>query len=177
MKIINWPVLTRKLHFWGSIAIALPVLIVIVTGILLLLRKDIDWIQPPSAKGSAQTPTIAFDSILITAKSVAKANIEDWSDIDRLDVRPAKGIIKIRAVNQWEIQIDQQTGEVLSTAYRRSDVIEAIHEGTFFHEAARLGVFMPSALVLFVLWVSGMYLFCITLASRAKKRRRLQRKA
>lgn len=177
MKTINWPVLTRKIHYWGSIAIALPVLIVIVTGILLLLRKDIDWIQPPTEKGSSQTPTITFDRILITAKSVPKANIEDWSDIDRLDVRPAKGIIKIRAVNQWEIQIDQQTSEVLSIAYRRSDVIEAIHEGTFFHDAARLGIFLPSALVLFALWISGIYLFCITLAGRVKKKRRLQRRA
>jgi hypothetical protein len=29
--------------------------------------------------------------------------IETWSDVDRLDVRPGKGMLKVRAKNRWEI--------------------------------------------------------------------------
>lgn len=176
MKEIPWQVVWRKLHFWGSVAVAIPVLIVVVSGILLLLRKDIDWIQPPTQKGAAAEPSITFDRVLEIAKSQPVGEINDWSDISRLDVRPGKGVIKIRSKNQWEIQIDSQSGVVLSTAYRRSDIIEAIHEGTFFHDAARLGIFLPSALMLLILWITGIYLFVITINKRAKKRRRLNNK-
>ena len=64
MKEIPWQVVWRKLHFWGSVAVAIPVLIVVVSGILLLLRKDIDWIQPPTQKGAAAEPSITFDRVL-----------------------------------------------------------------------------------------------------------------
>ena len=87
-------------------------------------------------------PSITFDRVLEIAKSQPVGEINDWSDISRLDVRPGKGVI---TKNQWEIQIDSQSGAVPSTAYRRSDIIEAIHEGTFFHDAARLGIFLPAA--------------------------------
>jgi uncharacterized iron-regulated membrane protein len=34
-------VLNRKIHYWASIIIALPVLLVLSTGLLLLLKKQI----------------------------------------------------------------------------------------------------------------------------------------
>ena len=43
--------INRKIHHWGSILIALPLATVLVTGVLLLLKKDLDWIQPPTIKG------------------------------------------------------------------------------------------------------------------------------
>lgn len=159
---INWKKINRKTHFWGSIICALPILIVIGTGVLLLLKKDFDWIQPPSARGVSSEPTVSFEEILIISKTVPEAKIRGWADIGRLDVRPSKGIVKVRAKNDWEIQIDFQTNEILQVAHRRSDFIESIHDGTFFHDAAKLWVFLPSSLILFVLWVTGLYLFLTT---------------
>lgn len=156
---INWKKFNRTIHYWGAIICAIPVIIVIITGVLLLLRKEIDWIQPSSAHGQGGIPEISFEQILNISKSVQQAQIESWQDINRLDVRPSRGIVKIRAKNRWEIQIDHQTMEILHIAYRRSSLIESIHEGTFFHEKVRLWLFLPSAIILFTLWVTGMYLF------------------
>ncbi|MBT4785345.1 MAG: PepSY domain-containing protein, partial [Candidatus Marinimicrobia bacterium] len=50
-KKINWSKWTRKTHYWVSAVIILPILIVIITGILLQLKKEINWIQPPTIKG------------------------------------------------------------------------------------------------------------------------------
>ena len=170
MKKIN-----RQTHYWGSFICAIPILIVIVTGIVLQLKKESSWIQPPTMRGSSGSPALTFDQILNTAKTVYEAEIVDWKDIDRLDVRPKKGVIKIRAKNRWEIQIDHQTGEVLRAAYRRSDLIESIHDGSFFHNKAKIWIFLPSAIMLLILWITGMYLFSITVLSKNKSRIRNKR--
>lgn len=160
--------LNRKTHFWGSCVCAIPVLIVITTGIVLQLKKEFAWVQPPTMRGSLGNPAITFEQILNTAKTVHEAEINDWKDIDRLDVRPKKGVIKIRSKNRWEIQIDHQTGKVMQVAYRRSDLIESIHDGSFFHDKVKIGVFLPSAIVLLILWITGVYLFIITMLQKNK---------
>lgn len=170
---INWKKVNRKTHYWGAVICAIPILIVIVTGVLLLLKKEIHWVQPPTIKGPSKVPELSFEQIMSAVKAIPEAGIENWSDVDRLDVRPNKGVIKVRANNQWEIQLDQQTMKVLQVAYRRSDFIESIHDGSYFHDVAKLGLFLPSAVILLVLWITGMYLFFITLFAkqRAKTRR------
>ena len=176
MKAIKWSSLNRKLHFWGSIIASLPVLIILITGGILLFKKQSDWIQPSTKKGEGVYPVISFDDILLEAKGEAVLNVKDWSDVDRLDVRPGKGIVKIRANNGWELQLDTQNKKHLNLAYRRSDLIEAIHTGTFFHDYVSLGVFFPATLILLLLWVTGLYLFYITIRSSRRKKRRLDRK-
>ena len=42
----NPRLLSRKAHRWGAIAVALPFLVVIATGILLQLKKNWSWVQP-----------------------------------------------------------------------------------------------------------------------------------
>ena len=151
----------RKLHRWGAILIALPFVVIIATGILLQLKKELAWVQPPSSKGIGKVPEIGFDAILAAVKDVPEAEVESWKDIDRLDVRPTKGYVKVQAVNRWEVQVDLKTAKVLQIAYRRSDLIETIHDGSWFHEEAKLWVFLPTAVVVFGLWLTGIYLFVL----------------
>ena len=161
----------RKTHRWGAIIIALPFLVVIATGLLLQIKKDVAWVQPPSAKSNDVSLNIAFDQILDIASTVEEADISSWDDVDRLDVRPDKGMVKVRAINHWEVQIDTNTGDILQIAYRRSDIIEALHDGSWFSDAAKYWVFLPSGIIVLVLWVSGMYLYFIhKLRKRENKR-------
>ena len=153
----------------------LPLLVVIITGLMLMLKKDVGWIQPPTAKGSGETNmTMSMDEILTAARSVAEAEISDWEDIDRLDVRPSKGLVKVRSENNWEIQIDLGTGAILQTKYRRSDIIESLHDGSWFSKGAKYWVFLPSGVVLLGLWATGIYLWILPYML---KRKRNQRKA
>ena len=163
--------LNRKIHHWVSIAIALPLAIVLVTGVLLLLKKDLHWIQPPTTKGEQKGLALEFDQILVIARTVPEAGIETWADVDRLDVRPGKGMLKLRAENSWEIQIDANSGRVLQVAYRRSDLIESIHDGSFFGDYAKLWIFLPAALIVIGLWITGMVLFFHPYLVRSKKRK------
>ncbi len=163
--------LNRLVHRWGSLLVAVPVLVVILTGLLLLLKKQLAWVQPPTQPGTSQELVLGFDEILEICKSVPEARIGSWDDIDRLDVRPAKGMLKVRATNSWEIQLDAKTGAILQVAYRRSDLIETLHDGSFFHDKVKLFVFLPSAVILLVLWITGIYLFLLPYLLRGKWRR------
>ncbi|MGB1814936.1 MAG: hypothetical protein ACPHJ3_06230, partial [Rubripirellula sp.] len=108
--------------------------------------------------------------VLEIAKSAPQAEIRSWDDIDRLDVRPDKGMLKVRARNRWEVQVDTATGEILQVAFRRSDLIESLHDGSFFSNGVKLGIFLPTAVVLVVLWGTGVYLFFLPKLARRKKR-------
>jgi len=55
------------------------------------------------------------------------------------------------AKNNWEIQIDTQSGTILQQAYRRSDIIESIHDGSWFHDKVKLWIFLPTGIVLLIL--------------------------
>jgi uncharacterized iron-regulated membrane protein len=161
----------RKLHRWGSIAVALPLLVVICTGILLLLKKDSAWIQPPTQRGARGELVLSFDEILAAARSAPDAGIETWDDVDRLDVRPERGVVKVRGKNRWEVQVDATNGALLQTAYRRSDLIESIHDGSYFHDAAKLWVFLPSGALLLGLWGTGLYLWLLPHLVRRRRRK------
>ena len=168
----NPRILNRKLHRWGAIATALPFLLVIVTGLLLQLKKQLAWVQPPEQRTANTVPSLSMEQILRAAQSVPEAAVTDWRDIERLDVRPAKGIVKVIANNRWEVQVDLGTGAVLQAAYRRSDLIEQLHDGSWFADAAKLWVFLPSGVVVLGLWTTGLYLFVLPFLARAQKRRR-----
>lgn len=160
---------SRSIHLWLSLVIFIPVIIVIASGLLLQVKKEFDWIQPPTQKAQNSRPTLSFDNVLNAVRQVPQANLNDWDDIDRLDVRPAKGIIKVRGKNHWEVQLNAQTGDVLQVAYRRTDTIEAIHDGSWFFDGAKLWLFLPAAILLFVLWVTGVVMLITTLKSKYRK--------
>ncbi|WP_353268631.1 PepSY domain-containing protein [Gemmatimonas sp.] len=168
----NFRIWNRKLHRWGAIATALPFLVVLGTGLLLQLKKQITWVQPAEQRTANRVPSVSMQQIFDAASSVPQTEIRSWDDIDRLDVRPGKGIVKVAAVNHWEVQVDLASGKVLQSAYRRSDLIEQMHDGSWFHEIAKLWVFLPSAVVVLGLWVTGIYLFLLPFRARAKKRER-----
>lgn len=168
----NPRVWNRRLHRWGAAAVALPFLIVLASGLLLQVKKQVAWVQPPERRGAETVPRIGFEELLAAARAVPQAGISSWEDIDRLDVRPGKGMIKVRAKSNWEIQLDGATGAVLQTAYRRSDIIASMHDGSWFHEHVKLWLFLPSALVVFALWVTGVYLYLLPYLARRTARLR-----
>ena len=169
-------VLFRKIHHWGSFIIALPLIIMIGAGILLMLKKEIEWIQPSSEKGSEReaVPMASMEDLFIAAKSVEHAGFTSWSELERADLKPGKGMIKFVSATQWEVQVDTSSAKVLKVAKRRSDTIESIHDGSYFAEWMKLGLFLPVGIVLFILWLTGVYLFVLTQYKRAKMRKKLK---
>lgn len=171
--------LLRDIHHWSSPVVMLPLGVIIVAGIFLMLKKDIDWIQPPSQR-SAHASDVAPDTSLAELYSVAAAIPEldtRWNEFDRIDIRSDRGIAKFIAPNRWEAQIDLVTLDVLSVEYRRSDLIEQIHDGSFFADWVKTFVFLPVGVILLVLWGTGIWLFFDPHVKRWQRKRRRARKS
>ncbi len=167
-------VLLRKIHNWSSIVIALPLIVIVGAGIFLQLKKEFEWIQPPTKEGEIRVgvPEASLHDMFNAAKSVGHAGITTWEDMDRIDFKPDKGVIKFISKTNWEVQVDTHTAEVLYVAYRRSDWIEDIHDGSFFADWVKSWVFLPVGITLLVLWLTGVYMFFLPYFKRAQKRKR-----
>jgi hypothetical protein len=161
----------RRLHYWIAAAIALPVAVILASGLLLQLKKQWRWVQPEELIGSTATPEIGLAAILDAVRTVPEHGVVDWSDVRRIDLRPGRGVAKVWLENGWEVQVDLGTGAVLQSAYRRSDLIESIHDGSFFGgDWVKLGLFLPAGMALLVLWGTGLWLFWMPFAVRRRGR-------
>ena len=140
---------------------------------MLQAKKQSTWVQPAEMRGTGTSPAIDFDGVLAAVKTVPGMNVRSWDDVNRIDVRIAKGVAKVWLMNGYEVQVDLGTGAVLQTAYRRSDLIESIHDGSFFAgDWTKLGLFLPAGIVVLLLWLSGMWMWWVPFV--AKRARRAQ---
>ncbi len=164
----------RKSHLWVSIIVALPLLLRLVTGVALQIRKPVDWIQPTTEVGVVKyDPDVSHGQILAAVKSVPEMRVEGWGDIKQLDYRPKKGVIKIHNHHDLETQVDAKTGEVIRTSKRWNNLIARIHDGSEW--GMRLWFFLPAALLIIYLWISGLYLAVVETARKLRVKH--QRKA
>ena len=169
---MSFNVLNRKIHYWISFGAALPMLVMIGSGLMLQSKKHWAWVQPVEYRGTGTVPVIDLHGVLEVLKTVPEMNVRSWDDVNRLDVRPGRGVVKAWLINGHEVQVDLGTGAVLHSAYRRSDLIETIHDGSFFGgDWIKLGVFLPSGVVVLLLWLSGMWMWWVPFAAKRRKAR------
>jgi len=163
----------RRTHAWISICFAVPLIVVILSGILLQLKKQLPFVQPVERSGVTHEP-VATPTQYLEAINQGKQDGEvTWKDIQRVDIRPSKGIAKVILKSDVEYQIDLGTGHILQRELRMSDFIESLHDGSFFAgDISKLGVFLPAAIGMLLLWLSGIYMFWLPVISKWKKKRR-----
>lgn len=163
----------RVYHRWVGISIVVFMVATSITGVLLGWKKNMNWLQPPMQKGSSNSTAnwVSFDQVVRTANRAIDSLAITRSGIDRLDARPDKGIIKVIYQNYWEVQVDGATGRALSVARRNADFIEHIHDGSIISDAVKLVYTNYTGLGLFVLALSGFWLWYGPRRVRAKKER------
>jgi uncharacterized iron-regulated membrane protein len=168
---MRFNVLNRKIHYWATPIIALPLIVIIASGLLLQIKKQWTFVQPPEQRGAGATPQIELSGILSSLISSPETKVNDWGDIDRIDIRPKKGVAKVLLKSGYEVQVDLTDGRILQTAYRRSDLIESLHDGSFFGgDIIKLGLFLPSALGLLLMWFTGLWMFWVPFSVKRKKK-------
>ena len=167
---MSFNVLNRKVHYWAAFIAAVPLLVMIASGLLLQMKKHWSWVQPVEHRGTGEAPAIDLEGILARLKTIPGMKVESWADVNRLDVRPGRGVVKAWLMNGYEVQVDLGTGRVLHTAYRRSDLIETIHDGSFFGgDWIKLGLFLPAGFTMLLLWLGGLWMWWVPFI--AKRRR------
>jgi uncharacterized iron-regulated membrane protein len=162
----------RRTHAWISMCFAVPLVVVIITGILLQLKKQLPFVQPIERAGVTHEPVATPAQYLEAINRGKLDGAVTWKDVQRVDIRPSKGIAKIILKSDVEDQVDLGTGHVLQRELRMSDFIESLHDGSFFAgDISKLGVFLPAAIGLLVLWVSGIYMFWLPIIVKQRKSR------
>lgn len=165
--------LNRKIHYWLSVWLALPMAVIAVTGLLLQFKKSLSWVQPPEHRRELALPIADWSVLLAAARSHPDLAVRDWHDVERVELRPSKGLVKLIAKSGNEAQFDAHTGVLLQVMPRRSDAIEALHDGSWFGDTVKFGWFATSALGLLLATMSGIWLFVEPYVARARRRRRL----
>ncbi|WP_247237437.1 PepSY domain-containing protein [Telluribacter sp. SYSU D00476] len=183
-KIAQSTRLYRKLHKWLAVPLFLFMILVGGTGLLLGWKKQVQLL-PKTAKGTTTESTqwISLDSIQQVAQAYSRTELGLPDEIDRIDVRPQKGVAKIVFTQHFtELQIDCTTGEILSTSTRSSDIIEKIHDGSILDywigqdgEQIKLTYTTLLGLGLVLLSVSGFWLWYNPRRIRKQKREVVER--
>ncbi len=151
----------RNVHRWLSIVVAIPFFVVVITGCLLHVKRWVPALQPPSQKseqGAMKPDAVGWDVILTALKGVPAADVKSWKDVKAIDVRPALGVARARTSHGYEVQVDLASGKVLSQGQRWSTVLIEMHEGAYFGPWVRNWVFLPTAIFMLILNVTGVWL-------------------
>ena len=168
---MKFNVVNRKVHYWASAIIAIPALVLLASGVLLQAKKHWAWVQPVEHRGTGRAPALDFEQLLQSVRGDPALGVSTWDDVNRVDVRPGRGVAKVWLHSGYEVQVDLGTGRILHTAYRRSDLIEAIHDGSFFGgDWTKLGLFLPTGITLLLLWGSGVWMWWVTFAGKRRVR-------
>ena len=162
----------RKVHRTTGAFLFVFFFIVAATGFLLGIKKHSGGIILPETKKGTSTELRDFlplDSLQNNANRFITDYLKESksNEIDRIDVRPEKGIVKFTfKSNFYEVQLDGATGNLLQIELRKSDVIEKIHDGSIidYYLGFESGVFkliytiiMSLALMLFT--ITGFWLW------------------
>jgi len=137
-----------------------------VSGLLLAWKKDLNLL-PPTQKDITNTPILPIEKIQQIASLYILENTDLDATVDRIDIRPEKGVAKVRFYNHYsEVQVGIKSGKILSVKTRTSDIIEQIHDGSiidFFiksnNEEVKKIYVTITCLGLMMLSITGFYLW------------------
>ena len=124
----------RNIHKWIALPTFAFLFIIGTTGLLLGWKKQLQLLPKTQSGLTANSEKwIHSDSVFKIATHFAQDVLKKDANIDRMDFRPSKGIVKILFENHFtELQIDLTSGEVISVSNRTSDIIEKLHDGSIF---------------------------------------------
>ncbi len=155
-------------HLWGGVLVTVLLLVVAVTGIMLNHKRAIGLMPeaehrvPESFAASLPLPELA-------ARAAAASGLPgEMAEVDRMDVRPGKGLIKVRFSDPatTEVTLDLASGAVLLVGERGDVFIEQLHSGEAFGDGWIL-LSDVAAVGIVLLLISGYWLW---LAPRWRRR-------
>lgn len=132
-KLLRW---FRKVHRATGAALFIFFFLISITGLLLGWKKHSRGVILSKSYNGTSTNLrdwLPLDSLQNLANSYLLETISPnlSTEIDRIDVRKEKGMVKFVYVNHiWGLQLDGATGQLLHTERRYSDLIEKIHDGS-----------------------------------------------
>lgn len=147
-------------HLWLGILTAGVVVLISLTGILLNHKRPLGLMPDVPHE-----PTGSFENALSLAELAGRAEAAVAPDvaaagIDRMDVRPGDGLVKVRFNDRavMEVTLDLNSGAVLYVGERNDVFLEKLHSGEIFGDGWIL-LSDAAAVGLILLLISGYWIW------------------
>jgi len=148
------------LHRWIGVGATALLIVICITGILLNHKKALGLMPDVSNEPSGPFPeALPMATLADNAADALDPEIVSHG-IDRMDVRPSDGLVKVRFKDRQvtEVTVDINTGEILHIGERNDDFLEKLHSGQIFGDLWVL-VSDAGAVFLLLIMVSGYWLW------------------
>lgn len=160
------------MHLWAGVVTTVALLAIAMTGIVLNHKRGLGLMPDV-----AHEPTVAFGEAMalerLASAALAAAPPEatggwragegvDVALIDRMDVRPRDGLVKVRLRDRasTELTVDLGSGRVLHVGRRGDVFVEKLHSGEAF--GSRMVIVSDIAAVALVLTlITGYWLWLV----------------
>ena len=157
-------------HLWLGVVFTVVLTAISITGILLNHKRGLGLMPDV-----AHAPTDSFPEALPLSRlaSIALAAVPprdslDIDFVDRMDVRPRDGFVKVRLrdASSTEVTIDLSTGGILHIGARGDAFLEKLHSGEIFGSQ---GVLLSDAgaIALVITLITGVWLWLMPKLRRA----------
>lgn len=143
-------------HLWMGVLVTGVLILVCVTGILLNHKQSLGLMPEVDHR-----PTAPLEQSLPIAELARRAEAAvPGAGVDRMDVRPDDGLIKVRMDDRVvsEVSLDLHTGAVLQIGERNDVFLEKLHSGEIFGENWIL-LSDAAAVFLLLLVISGYWIW------------------
>lgn len=165
-------------HLWLGVIFTIGLTAIAVTGILLNhkrglgLMPDVKHVPDRAFAESlplARLAEVALDTVARAAATDREA-LDPLTAIDRMDVRPRNGYVKVRMrdASSTEVTVDLASARVLHVGSRGDVFLEKLHSGEIFGGVQWVVLSDAAAIALVVTLVTGYWLW---LAPRLPQRR------
>ncbi|MBM4193706.1 MAG: PepSY domain-containing protein [Gemmatimonadetes bacterium] len=158
-------------HLWLGVASTVVLLAVSVTGILLNHKRGLGLMpEVDHAPTGSFNTTVSLERIAAAALAAAPEGTRDgWTPgdtahpalIDRMDVRPRDGLVKVRLRDaaSTEVTVDINTAAILHVGPRGDVFLEKLHSGEIFGGQPFVLLSDFGAVALIVTLVTGYWLW------------------
>lgn len=120
-------------HVWIGVVATALVIVVSITGILLNHKSTLGLMPDAESVEAGLEDALPLADLVRSAEG-AVGNLVAVAGVDRMDVRPDKGFMKVRFADRvvTEVTVSLQTGEVLAVGERNDVFLEKLHSGEIF---------------------------------------------
>ncbi len=147
-------------HLWLGVVTTGIVLIICVTGVLLNHKRPLGLMPDvPNDAPGALARSLPVAELAARAERAVRPEVAA-SGVDRMDVRPGDGFVKVRFDDRevHEVTVDLASGRILHVGLRNDVFLEKLHTGEIFGDAWVL-LSDIAAVALAVLVISGLWLW------------------
>lgn len=148
---------SRHVHTWGGVLTALLVTVIGVSGIMLNHKRGLGLMPEVEGPGGGLVGALSLEAL----GDLARAALDDPdTPIDRMDVRPDDGLIKVRFDDPdvTEVTVALHDGTILHVGPRRDVFMEKLHSGEILGDGWIL-LSDAAAVALIVLLATGFWLW------------------